>query len=77
MLAFMQFTWLVVWFELGRQPIYNNPDPKQVTGVMSRACLFAFETLAWLTLPSLGLCVWCCWFRWCVPSPDTSGSSHS
>ena len=57
MLAFMPLTWLMVWFELGRQPTYSNPDPKQVTGLMSRACLFAFETLAWLTLPSLVLCV--------------------
>lgn len=57
MLASMPLVWMVAWIELGRQPTYNNPDPKGLTTPFAMAADFVFETLANLVPVSLVICV--------------------
>ena len=57
MLASMPLVWVVAWIELGRQPTYNNPDPKGLTTPFTMAANSVFETFGNLVPASLVLCV--------------------
>ena len=57
MLASMPLVWVVAWIELGRQPTFNNPDPKGITTPFTMTANFVFETLAIMVPASLLVCV--------------------
>ena len=57
MLASMPLVWVMAWIEIGRQPSYNNPDPKGITTPFTTAANSVFETLATMVPVSLILCV--------------------
>ena len=57
MLASMPLVWVVAWIELGRQPSYNNPDPKGLTTPFTMAANSVFETLGYMVPASLVLCM--------------------
>lgn len=57
MLASIPLVWVVAWIELGRQPTYNNPDPKGLTTPFTMAANSVFETLVYMVPVSLVLCM--------------------